>query len=275
MKSEDSDRILKTRNYSMFHLHESNREIKPDVLNNLRRRIETRNLLALFPIVVTHDMTVVDGQHRLKAAEILRVPIYYIFNDDITPMDAAFTNAGTTKWDLIDYVRHYAKQGKADYKELLYFMDSHPLMSLSAIVGYCRVMSGENGFGTNRVTPHRLLREGNFSADGLVLADLLYQAAEAFAEITGKQFIWTKPFLSALNTLMRTRHYNHEHMLNSLQRQAARLLPAARSIDYLRELEAIYNYMRRDKMKFNKTNRPSRKKTEENNNHESERSLTL
>ena len=64
-----------------------NRPIDPRHLAEAGCSDQEKNLLRDNPIAVDHNGCVVDGQHRLKAAEQLGVPIYYQFTVDMTIED--------------------------------------------------------------------------------------------------------------------------------------------------------------------------------------------
>src|SRR5690606_27164974 len=84
--------ILQTTNYGMFKFDPLNRAIRQDKLDRLYDAVQTKNLLHLFPIVVSRNFVVMDGQHRLKTAEAHGVPIYYIVSNQMRIEDAAFVN---------------------------------------------------------------------------------------------------------------------------------------------------------------------------------------
>ena len=76
--------IYKTTDYSQFKFLPGNRKIAGNILIE---SILEKNKLATHPIVVSKDMFVIDGQHRLDAASSLGIPIYYIIDEDFEPDD--------------------------------------------------------------------------------------------------------------------------------------------------------------------------------------------
>ena len=76
-----TNKILKTTEYTMFKFIKGNRPINYTHVGNLVNSIKEKDLA--MPIIVDQDMNVVDGQHRLKAYEILSKPVTYIVKKDL------------------------------------------------------------------------------------------------------------------------------------------------------------------------------------------------
>ncbi len=70
------NKIHETTKYSLFKLLKGNRPIKKVNLANIIASMKMNNFLHLNPILVTSNMEVLDGQHRLKACEELGVKVY-------------------------------------------------------------------------------------------------------------------------------------------------------------------------------------------------------
>jgi len=69
--------VIKTKDYSIFKKHESNRGIDQNNLKKIVNSIKAEDLLAFRPILVDAQMRVIDGQHRLEAARLLDLDVYY------------------------------------------------------------------------------------------------------------------------------------------------------------------------------------------------------
>jgi len=97
-------RIQKTTDYSQFKfLEDKNR---PPTPNYMIQAIQQKNLLAEHPIICDVNMNVIDGQNRLKAAEFLRLPVYYIVSENITPEDIGLCQI-QKPWAMTDYLKFY------------------------------------------------------------------------------------------------------------------------------------------------------------------------
>lgn len=104
--------IQKTTNYKQFKRFSCNRGVFG---NYLIEAIRKKNLLKSRPILVNKDLYVIDGQHRLFAAEILNVPIYYVVDDSLQEEDIAILNANQKAWAPHNYLQFYTDRGFADY----------------------------------------------------------------------------------------------------------------------------------------------------------------
>lgn len=76
----ESPEIKKSYNYDQFKKIAWNRSLDKSNLAKLIEENRKDFKLHNFPIIVTEDMKVVDGQHRLQVAKELGSPVYYIVN---------------------------------------------------------------------------------------------------------------------------------------------------------------------------------------------------
>ena len=126
-------KIEKTMNFEKFSFIEGNRLISKTYVNQLVSSIAKRNLLHLNPIKVDTNFKVIDGQHRLKAAEILKTAIYYITDNSLNNNDIKVFNAIGRIWKLVDFTNYYVQQyhsGKkeyVDYEDLKIFTEKYNL----------------------------------------------------------------------------------------------------------------------------------------------------
>lgn len=110
--------LLVTTDYTTFKKLKPNREISLNHVQKLADAIQKKNLLVTNPIMVNPDMEVIDGQHRLKAAELLGLPIYYIITADIVDEDIILLNTARKNWTADDYCDFYVAKGNKNYKLL-------------------------------------------------------------------------------------------------------------------------------------------------------------
>ena len=118
---------MKTKNYDMFKFRSDNRvTIHQRHVKRLVESIESRNLLELRPICVNEDMEIIDGQHRLMAAQILGVDIYYNVEKKIKSEDIILMNIAKS-WNSSDYLNYYCKNGYEEYRKLEKFLKEHAI----------------------------------------------------------------------------------------------------------------------------------------------------
>src|SRR5271157_1856303 len=119
--------IYRTTNYGMFHPFKENRDIDPVHLRRMQKSLREKNLLAAFPILVDKDFYVLDGQHRLKAAEALGMAVFFSIAAVSTKNDIPRINGNSKNWNPMDYLAMYCKMKQVDYIKFREFMVSHDI----------------------------------------------------------------------------------------------------------------------------------------------------
>jgi len=111
-------KIHSTTNYEQFHFFKGNRlATLESVPKALLESIQQKNMLESHPILVDRDFYVVDGQNRLRAAEKLGLPIFYVIDEKIEEQDIPLCQI-QKNWTIANYLGYY-KESNADY-EFLY-----------------------------------------------------------------------------------------------------------------------------------------------------------
>ncbi|WP_143463741.1 ParB N-terminal domain-containing protein [Levilactobacillus enshiensis] len=105
--------VFKTDDYSLFKLSKFNRTV---ILRKAMIEQAKEGLIA--PIVVNENFVVIDGQHRLAASKVAKVPVEYIVKPGLGKNDIVRMNTIQRKWSLEDYVDAFANQGNPTYVQL-------------------------------------------------------------------------------------------------------------------------------------------------------------
>lgn len=236
---EDEMKVIKrskTRKYDMFTMAKGNREYSESHVKRLARSIQEKNMLEINPIICAVDrgrLVVYDGQHRLAAAKMLNVDIFYIVVDGLTPGDIARINKDQKGWLPKDFIQHYAGLGHAHYIRLMEFMGYHklpPSMAIQLLSGYiceggCGVMSA--------------VRSGDFRIKGEVRATEILDILNAIAG-AGCKFTRDRSFVKAIAALYKTKIFNVSRLVPRLKYMP--LEKAANWIQYVEQIDARYNY---------------------------------
>lgn len=112
--------VYKTEDYGAFELSKFNRNV---ILTNQMVQQAEEGFIA--PIVVNEKMVVIDGQHRLKASEIVGAPVEYIIKDGLSEHDIVRMNTVQKKWTLANHVEAWANRGNKEYIKLLDVINNH------------------------------------------------------------------------------------------------------------------------------------------------------
>ena len=128
MKNVNSEeRIYKTKNYKMFSKMRGNRKIDNTNLRRIQASVKEINLLSKQPILVNDKYQIIDGQHRLKIAEKLKIHVYYIIGKKLQLEEVQKLNNVSKKWELADYMESHAKLGKEEYIYMKQFYETYKL----------------------------------------------------------------------------------------------------------------------------------------------------
>lgn len=164
--------IKSTKDYSQFKFKKGNRLISKTPVLRIARSIEKHNMLSSNPIIVNSKKEVVDGQHRLKAAEKLGVEIYYITIDTDSITDVHLLNANMKVWSSRDFIQSYIELGKEDYKVFADFLERWDIPFSAALV----LLGNENGERGRGI--HQLFKEGEFTIKSLEFAETIAEIAQ-------------------------------------------------------------------------------------------------
>lgn len=133
------DQLLSTSDYSIFHKVQGNRKISKSHVETLVKSIEIENRLHLHPIIVKElggKFYIIDGQHRLEAAAILRIPIYYLY-DEGSLETAIIIDQVQRSWKLPDYLNFFCDKKLPEYTAFRTHMLSYGMnmTSMMSIIG--------------------------------------------------------------------------------------------------------------------------------------------
>lgn len=232
-KIAESARVYETTEYAGFQKLKGNRALHPRNLIRLEQSISKNNLLAQNPIMVNKDLEIIDGQHRLAAAQELNVPIYYMIVGEGSLETAQDLNANARMWYLTDYLESFVQMGKPEYINLKKILDEYeaPLTVVLAISHQSKGSSGSvyHNFKVGEYVIH----------DEQRIRDVLTWRAELepFTEEVGFK---TKSFAAALEKVYDL--VDKDRFRRKLESSARRIEVVRTVPDYLRQLETIYNF---------------------------------
>lgn len=240
--------IHQTTDYEIFKIHEENRKINNFALQRLKNSILAHNLLHSKPIIVDKNMVVFDGQHRLQAAKELKMPIYYVIDENINDEDMILLNANQKNWNLNDFFNYYVSKGKPEYLKLNEFIIQNELnLTLALTLLYPSVKSLAHDF-----------RAGLFQypQDLTYLQDTYYKLVTIQEKVsnyyTGKKdFIKSHTFIKSVLGFLNYADINFESFLKKLEEQFSKFRKCSSYSDYMRMFISIYNYRNHNPITYN------------------------
>ena len=230
-------KIQSTTDYGLFNSLMANRALSPVHLLNIARSLQVKNLLHLNPIIVNEDYEVIDGQHRLAAAERLGIPIYYIKDKGITIADVRLLNTNVKGWGMGDFLETFIAEGRRDYQELVKFQKKHKL-SLSTAVAMLSLNIDSAYFGA----PYKLFRNGEFKIVDKGLSEGFVEFYKVVAKYTEENTYRDRDFIGALWQVYRNEEIKPEDFLERLPKFPQPIYRRAGVREYLRQFEDILNF---------------------------------
>ena len=220
--------VYGTTEYSKFNLIKGNRGITDAHVNAIVNNIvNDMDLLRYNPILVNKNMGVLDGQHRLLAAQKAGVHVWYnVAPDDINLVTIANLNNGN-KWNPKNFVSLYAVSNKKAYALFKKFYDDYKFSASTALLLFGRQTM-------------KSLREGTLHADDILMAEELAGALMDVREYV--KFAKFNRFADAFMRIYTHPEYDHRRMLTKLIQRKDAIIRMATVEDHMRMLEEIYNH---------------------------------
>lgn len=241
------DQIHSTNDYNQFKKIRGNCHIKEAHVKSLIDSISKKNLLSENPILVTRNMEVIDGQHRLEAAKRRSWEIYYI----ISKVDKEAQNGilndihllqTQRTWTSQDFLESYITKGVQSYIYLKQFMKKYDLTLNVAIL----LLANPK---IEKVSDIMLtFKRGSFVALNFKEAEFLAQNLLELRPFIEERVRRDREFMRALKIV-----YNKitpKELLNKLIYSKEKIRPQATVREYLRTLEEIYNFRHKIRVTF-------------------------
>lgn len=231
--------IQKTTNYKKFKKIRGNRKINKTYLTKLAQSIREKNMLPQNPIMVNDKMQILDGQHRLKVAEMINIPIYYVVISSGNLSDVQMLNTNVRGWTVSDFLESYIALGKKDYKDLLDFAESNDL----SISNSMYILAG--GFQNNTVKSRliRAFRDGNFKVTHKSYAKEFAKRLGDISKFTEDNVWKDREFMKALEKAYYV--VKHDALMDNLQRSGTKFRRRVTIKDYIRDIEDVISYKKR------------------------------
>ena len=230
-----------------FKFHPANRSVTSPTsqsrINNIVKSMLNDGVL-FHPIIVTSLLTIIDGQHRVCAAMIAKLGIYYIVDESVGETDEEITRAAIRynrygrEWAKGDFSHTYSTMGDQDYVILEDFRKEFPEFTLSDSLMFLQ----NSGYGRINKTE---FAEGNFEVKDLFVAK---KWARAIIAIKPYYNGYTRSqFIRAMLTIFEKKpRFTFDEFLYKLEQQPGKLKHCGNKREYTEIIEEIYNFRRRE-----------------------------
>lgn len=229
-------KILTETNYKAFRFLKGNKPVVNAKIKHLIDAVQNGlNLFPFAPIMVNEDMYVIDGQHRLKACEKMKLPVYYVVVPKITLVQIAQLNATATRWKTSDFFNCFIETGNKDYKTLELFQTKY---SLSTNVAVQLLM---NGGLTEGGTGSETFKEGKFAVRHAEKAEKIMKTVLGYTDVAEEKVLRHRSFIRAIQLLMASAEYQHNEVVEKLKQKRLLVQLKSNHREYIYHIEELYN----------------------------------
>ncbi|MGV8136470.1 MAG: hypothetical protein AB2L20_14775 [Mangrovibacterium sp.] len=236
--NESNTKILYTEEYGMFHFLKGNRDLNEGKVNRIVNDVKDgMDFFKFNPINVNEQFYIIDGQHRFAASRMLKKPVYFVVVPNVPLQQIARLNNNQSRWKTIDFMNCYidADVNRDDYQYLSEFVK---LWKMNISVAINLLMGGKvgSGGGDNSET----FRNGEFKVRFKDLAVNIACKATDYKPFCADYK--SRPFLQAIEMLVRSEKYDHDKVIGKLKKINATIEKRSTHKDYLAEIEILYNF---------------------------------
>lgn len=233
--------IKKTNDYSIFKKYPGNTPIDSLNLKKIINSLKINNMLEFRPILVTQDMEVIDGQHRLEAAKALGLEVYYTIKEHSRPIDMLLLNNAQRSWKLSDYVNFYASQGIQCYKDILRLSEKFSLSPVE-VLRYAGLVGGRD---YSKIKNGKL--DENVAGKEPIISEITLKINTAIEFIDkktlgDKKYLGTAAIHRGLLTLLNHGEFDFDLFMQKLHIGIGRIHSCNTIEQYYNMFKAIYNY---------------------------------
>ena len=240
-------RILKTKDYGLFHLVDWNRDVIPTHVASIMRSMHNiGNITDLIPIVVKPKNkkyatkehpegkhVIFDGQFRFVSLKFNNDWVYYVVDTEnkLKAEDVAQLQA-SKKWSYDDYMNYYCALGFKEYAVYAGFKKrsqwSHNCVQI-LLAGNTKGVA--SAFKEGTFVMLRSISECN------AIIEMINEFSRVFKYYKQRSFI-----CALLKIIEQVEEYDHDRMMQKMDYLSERLVRCPDTESYIRLLEKLYNF---------------------------------
>jgi len=236
--SKKVNEIFRTTDYGMFKYDKRNRPVNPNRVRQLVKSMKEKGFTNQ-PIKVTMNGTIIDGQHRLEAAKIAKVPIFYFVDHSKGTLfeKAADSNRLSKVWSKQDYLHGLAQQGIKSYVVLSEFRKKFPEFRLTE-----QMMFLQNSTSSITVADFSL---GKWRTKDVKLGEKwatdIMKLKNHYPDYKKSLFV-----RSMIEIIVGHPEFKFDEFLHKVKLRPAMMYPCGTRRQYKQMVEDIYNYRRKN-----------------------------
>lgn len=210
--------------------------MNPQHVRRIADSMRQRNLMPYQPVITNEEMYVIDGQHRIEAAKMLKIDVHFIIIPNVDLATIRLLNANMKAWTARDFVESYSKTGNAHYTALLQFIDHYkiPLTAAAQILTDSLITLGGGKISTT-------IRNGSFEIKDLDGARKLMDFLKEIEPFTDAGVWRAREFMKAI-VMLTKRGMKQKQLLDRFKRTGKHIKRMASAREYAFALADIYNH---------------------------------
>lgn len=226
--------ILQESDYKKFSYVKGNREISKKkvqkIIDSYKNGI---NLFPYVPVLINPGFFVIEGQHRIEACKILKLPVHYVIVPDLSLQQIAEINSNTDKWKNVDFLKCYIKTGNTNYETLKTFIGKYNI-TLSVAISLLM-----NGTTLRAESDMESYRSGKFIVKHQEKATQIMRKCYDYEKVN--KFCNDREFIRAIENLISSEVYTHNIIVSKLERDVSIIEKQKTYKDYIFHIEHLYN----------------------------------
>lgn len=232
-------KVFQTSDYAKFKVLKGNRPHKKAHLRLLKQSISEHGDLG-GPLLVNDKNEIIDGWHRIKIFEELKLPVQYIVKNGFGLEEVHILNSNRKNWTMTEFMNCYVEIGKKEYIAYKEFYEKHGFPQSTTLL---IIRAGGHG---------------GYQQESFKRGEFMFKNPEE-AEDRAEKILMFKDlyvgykrqlFVAAMMRLFKHKEYQHADFISKLKYQREKLFDASSVNSYLRLIEEIYNYRRQKKANF-------------------------
>ena len=229
--------IFQTNDYDLFKDAYANRNIDNGHVKRLLKSMTEKLLFTL--VFVNEKMQTIDGQHRIEALKLGEQPVLYAIILGYGSDELGIYNSNMLDWSVTVYAKHYSDLGKKDYTEYIRFRSVY---GLGHDVSYMLLL----GITQRPSKNHRdAFVHGRFVINSHEFATRIASLVKSYSFYPG----WnTRNFVLAYLEIYKNPNFDVKRFYEAFKKYHTLMDGVGGEVrHFLRIMESIYNYHRKDK----------------------------
>lgn len=233
--------ILESSNYEMFKPHGEQQKMAAPHVKRIKVSMTRNGFIKAKPIHCYRDgkfLRIIDGHHRLRAAQELGIPVYYVIGGEEDRDLIADENWAVRKWTSEAFVGMYVSRGVKDYITLAKYISCGLDLKFASAL-----LSGESTASGNQA---EAIRRGGFKVKTTKNADRIISIIERAGEFN--EIAKSQQFVACLCVLVNLDWFSETILIKKIKDNPRCLVRSGSREQMMDQIEEIYNFKQRDKI---------------------------